>query len=283
MDKELHGRLGMRHRGKKPARLARFLGFRAGRFAAAASILAMLSTAPAHAVDASDSAESAEVISNYLAATQSAKNQLRNVSMEVNIDASIPKLKKEGRLHALRKISQLGKITYKVLGFQGDDTIIKNEVIARYLEAEQKAQDNEKLAISPENYKFKFRGLHRLQNGQNIYIVFLTPRKKEVGLFKGEMWLDAKTYLPVMESGKFVKSPSVFFKKVEFVRSFAINDGTSVPTDMESTIDARLVGKVNLSVTYSGVHSGSVEATQEDEPAKPANSSTPSTAATTIK
>jgi hypothetical protein len=70
--------------------------------------------------------------------------------MEVNIDASVPRLKKEGKLHALRKISQLGKITYKVLAFQGDDTI-KNEVIARYLDAEQKGQENQHLAITPDN------------------------------------------------------------------------------------------------------------------------------------
>lgn len=170
--------------------------------------------------------------------------------MQVSIDATIPKLKKEGKLEALRKISQLGKITYKMLGFQGDDTV-KTEVIARYLDAEQKAQDGSGLAITPANYKFKFKGLHKLQDGQQIYIVFLTPRRKDVGLFKGEMWLDTHTYLPVMESGKLIKNPSVFFKKVEFVRDFKIENGIAIPQHMLSTIDARLVGKVNLSINYS--------------------------------
>jgi len=218
----------------------------------AAVLMAVFSAHSAFAFEASDS-ESKEVISNYLAATQAHQDEMRGASMEVNIDASVPKLKKEGKLHALRKISQLGKITYKVLAFQGDDTV-KNEVIARYLDAEQKGQDNQKLAITPENYKFKFKGAHRLENGQRIYIVFLSPRKKEVGLFKGEMWLDAKTYLPIMESGKFVKNPSVFFKKVEFVRDYAIQDGAAIPQHMQSVIDARLVGKINLRVDYSQFH-----------------------------
>lgn len=233
---------------------------------------------PALAYEPSD-AESKEVISNYLAATQMHKDEMRGGSMEVNIDASVPKLKKEGKLHALRKISEFGKITYKVLAFQGDDTI-KNEVIARYLDAEQKGQGNEKLAITPENYKFKFKGKHRLDNGQEIYIVFLSPRKKEVGLFKGEMWLDAKTYLPVMESGKFVKNPSIFFKKVEFVRDFAIQGGTAIPQHMQSVIDARLIGKINLRIDYSDFH-------PESEAANPAPAQTPSTspgvASSTIK
>jgi hypothetical protein len=215
-----------------------------------------------------ESAETRQVIDGYLAATR-AQAQNTADTMEVNIDANVPKLKKEGKLHALRKISELGKVTYKVLGFQGDDSI-KNEVIARYLDAEQKGQDNsQKLAITPENYKFKVKGTHKLQDGQKIYIVFLTPRKKEVGLFKGEMWLDAKTYLPVMESGKLVKNPSVFFKKVEFVRDFAIKNGAAIPQHMESIIEARLIGKVNLTVDYLGYQS-SHDRTAAESPAQSA-------------
>lgn len=213
----------------------------------AATLALVLLSLPAEARDPSDS-DSADIIQRYLNATQ-AQNQSRAASMEVNIDASIPKLKKEGKLHALRKISALGKSTYKILSFQGDDTV-KTEVIARYLEAER--QDNQKLAITPQNYKFKFKGLHTLSNGQQIYVIFLTPRRKVVGLFKGEMWLDAKTCLPVMESGKLVKNPSVFFKKVEFYRDYKIENGMAVPQHMLSTIDARVVGKVNLKIDYSG-------------------------------
>lgn len=219
----------------------------------AAAISLILLPQLADARDPADS-DSEQVITRYLAATQT-ENQSRAASMEVSIDATIPKLKKEGKLHALRKISELGKITYKILGFQGDDTI-KTEVIARYLDAEQKGQDNQKLAITPQNYKFKFKGLHHLQSGQQIYIVFLNPRRKEIGLFKGEMWLDANTCLPVMESGKLVKSPSVFFKKVEFYRDYKIENGVAVPQHMLSTIDARLIGKVTLTIDYSGYQRG---------------------------
>lgn len=226
--------------------------------------------------------ESREVISNYLNATQSHQDPLRGASMEVNIDASVPKLKKEGKLHALRKISDLGKITYKVLAFQGDDTV-KNEVIARYLDAEQKGQENQKLAITPENYKFKFKGAHHLNDGHRIYVIFLSPRKKEVGLFKGEMWLDAKTYLPIMESGKFVKTPSVFFKKVEFVRDFAIQDGAAVPQHMQSVIDARLVGKINLRVDYSQVQPNSSQPAANSGDVSPSRGSTANIQPASIK
>jgi hypothetical protein len=233
------------------------LGTRAS--SVASCIVAVLSllllSRPVDAREPSDP-DSANVIERYLNATRT-QNQLRAASMEVSIDASIPKLKKEGKLDALRKISSLGKTTYKILSFQGDDTI-KTEVIARYLEAEQKGQaDNEKFAITPQNYKFKFKGLHSLQGGQRIYVIFLTPKRKDVGLFKGEMWLDAKTCLPVMESGKLVKNPSVFFKRVEFYRDFKIQNGVAVPQHMLSTIDARIFGKINLTINYSAYQPGS--------------------------
>jgi hypothetical protein len=193
---------------------------------------------------------SEEILNRYFVA-KTHQAGLRGASMDVDIDASVPKLKKQGRLRALRKISELGKITYKQLGFQGDNTV-KNEVIARYLEAEQQSgQDQQKYAINKENYKFKYKGDHTLTTGNRIYIFFLTPRRKEVGLFKGELWLDAQSYLPVMEKGRFVKNPSIFFKRVEFARDYKIEDGTAVPQHMDTTITTRIVGKVNLSINYS--------------------------------
>ena len=102
--------------------------------------------------------------------------------MEIN--ASVPKLKKEASSKALRTISAIGKITYKVLGFKGDNTV-KTEVIGRYLEAEQQAQGNNKLAINNENYKFKYKGLHTLNSGSQIFIFFLSPERKSLAFSKG--------------------------------------------------------------------------------------------------
>ncbi len=170
--------------------------------------------------------------------------------MEVDINASVPNLKEQGRLHALRKISKVGQITYRELRFQGDNTV-RNQVIGRYLQAEQQGQGDQSLAITPTNYKFKYKGEKALETGKEVYVFQLSPRKKKVGLFKGEIWLDAGTYLPVFEKGRFVKNPSIFFKKVDFERAFRIENGLAVPQYTMSTIDARLIGKVELNISYS--------------------------------
>src|SRR5579883_3267875 len=79
------------------------------------------------------------IVENYWNIARSQERSLNGASMEVDIEASLPKLKKQGRLHALRRISDIGRITYEHLRFEGDGAI-KNDVIARYLTAENQAQ-----------------------------------------------------------------------------------------------------------------------------------------------
>jgi hypothetical protein len=191
------------------------------------------------------------ILDHYCAASHGQALALRGASMDVDIEASIPKLKKEGRLRALRRISELGRITYEALRFDGDGTV-KNQVIARYLTAEAEAQKEESpsLAVTPENYKFKYKGLNQL-NGRDVHVFEVSPRKKRQGLFKGEVWIDAATYLRVKESGSLVKNPSIFLKRVEFVRKYEIRDGLSVPLQVQSVVTTRLVGKAELTIAYS--------------------------------
>jgi hypothetical protein len=177
--------------------------------------------------------------------------------MDMDVQAKLPKLAKQGRLKALRKISKLGQITYKALGFSGDSTI-KQEVIARYLAAESEARDNGSIAITPTNYKFRYAG-RNVTNGKVIQVFELTPRKKRVGLFKGELWIDNTTGMPVREAGVFVKSPSVFLKKIAFVRDYELKDGVAVPTHIQSTVDTRLVGRAELEIEFTNFSKQSTE------------------------
>jgi hypothetical protein len=236
---------------------------------ALATFVLFLAGATAPAADADEdqpNATSSQILSKYLQATQTHEDSLRGASMEVEINASVPKLKENGNLHALRKISRVGQITYHVLGFQGDNTV-KNQVIARYLQAEQQGQGDGTLAITEANYKFKYKGEKQTTTGQSVYVFSLNPRKKKVGLFKGEMWLDRQTCLPVFEKGRLVKNPSIFFKKVDFERAFAIKNGVAIPSYMNSTIDTRLIGKVELSINYShfAENGGTVESDSSSE------------------
>jgi hypothetical protein len=191
------------------------------------------------------------IVANYASAHRDLETALNGASMEVHIDAALPRLHKQGRLHALRHISRIGRITYEALSFVGDNTV-KQNVIARYLTAEAQTQtDNaNSLSVTPENYKFKFRRTVEM-DGRGVHVFQVTPRKKRVGLFKGEVWIDSATYLRVLESGRFVKNPSIFLKRVEFVRKYEIRDGIPVPLHIHSTVDTRLVGPAELRIEFT--------------------------------
>jgi hypothetical protein len=192
--------------------------------------------------------DTVEIVSRYLSATKSAESTLRGMQMDVDIAASMPNLKKQGRLHALRSISMLGAVTYRALKFTGDN-MIKKEVIAKFLSIENQPHDGS-VAITPANYKFKYKGL-ATRDGRTVYLLHLSPKRKAVGLFKGELWVDASNYLPIRESGRWVKNPSIFLKRVDFVREYEIHDGVAVPHHIETIVKLRIVGKAELSVNYS--------------------------------
>lgn len=195
----------------------------------------------------------AGVVETYTVIAERQNGRLRGASMEVEIEASLPKLKKHGRLSALRRISDLGRITYEKIHFEGDKSI-ENEVIARYLAADAEAETSNPgaRAISPANYRFKYKG-ERDDRGRPLYVFQLTPIKKRVGLFRGELWLDANTCLPVREAGRMVKNPSIFLKRIDFVREYEIRDGVAIPHEIASTVDTRLVGKAELIVRFQNI------------------------------
>jgi hypothetical protein len=192
------------------------------------------------------------IVQHYCAATRGQDQLIQGSSMEVEIAASLPKLRKQGVLHALRHVSALGRITYDMLRFEGDGTI-KKQIINRYLTAESEAQQDPalSLALTPENYKFDYKGKSQL-DGRETHLFKVTPKHKRQGLFQGQVWIDAATYLRVQESGYLVKSPSIFLKKVAFVRRYEIRDGLSVPRREESVVDTRLgVGKAEMTIDFS--------------------------------
>jgi hypothetical protein len=216
-----------------------------------------------------DSDAGSEIVAKYLESTHTQQETLKGMQMEVQIQAELPKLHKTGRMSALRMISSLGKISYKMLGFSGDDTV-KKDVIARYLTAEtQGQQDTSQFAIAPVNYKFKYKGIQE-HDGQEVHVFELKPKQNRVGLFKGELWLDSQTYMPIRETGRFVKNPSVFLKKVEFVRDYRMENGISVPKHIQSKVETRIVGPADISIDYLNVQKVDTNALQQ-----PASTVTP--------
>lgn len=166
----------------------------------------------------------------------------------VDIDASLPKLEKHGRLRAIRRLLPAGKPEFQVVEMDGDRTV-RQQVIARYLTAEVKAADipSASVAVTPENYKFRYQG--RIESGAlRAYIFHITPRHKREGLIDGELWIDSETGVAIRQSGRLVKQPSVFVKRVDVTRETYLRDGTAEMRVTRLIVDTRLVGRGELTI-----------------------------------
>jgi hypothetical protein len=211
-------------------------------------------TAILHAADIPPSYASKDnlnnIINRYIAAQQAQQDALRGARMEVEIDAQLPSLEKKGKLRVLRMISRFGKISFDQIGQFIGDPVVKTQVIGKYLELEQDERQKGSIAITPANYKFQINAIIT-QNEQQVYIFKLTPKRKAIGLFKGELWLDGATGMPLKESGQMVKSGSAWLKSIRFVRDYELRNGISILKHLQSTVDVRVVGKAELSANYS--------------------------------
>ena len=152
---------------------------------------------------------------------------------------------------AHRVITPSGEIRYETLRTEGDKGIVK-DVIARLMTTEMDTPpDSYKLiAINREHYKFKHKGTQD-RDGRLIHVFEISPRKKRAGLFKGEIWVDQETGLPIREAGKLAKSPSVFLKDVSFVREYEIKDDQPMPLRTISVSETRFWGRAEISIEYS--------------------------------
>jgi hypothetical protein len=169
--------------------------------------------------------------------------------MEVEITATLLKSQRQSRLRAVRRICEDGEVAYDVLDSAGDDEL-RRQVIGRYLTAESRSHETDATALTPLNYKFRLKVIVN-QFGRKVHVFQLTPRKKKDGLFKGDLWVDDATGMPVHESGQLVKTPHRLLKRLAFVRDYQIRDGLAVRAHDDITIDVRFLGRVALSIGFA--------------------------------
>jgi len=201
---------------------------------------------PAAAEDLEDTGGASRAFARYVAGVRHAASWSPET---VEIEASLPKLKKRGHLRAIRRLNQAGNADYQVLEIAGDRTV-RQQVIERYLTAQMTASEipAESVAITPANYQFHYRGAVRA--GDTVAYVFrIQPRKKRIGLISGELWLDAETGAAVRQSGRLVKSPSLFVKRIGIVRETVLDQGVAQMLLTHLSVDTRLVGLADLTVT----------------------------------
>jgi len=186
-----------------------------------------------------------QAIDRYLAGPHEQQTECSDWVYAVQIDATMPQLKKQGSMSGLKVVSRLGRTVYRDLRFTGDN-LVKTAVIARFLANDVKPHEPS-AAVTRENYSFVYDRTSEY-NGLNAYVFQLKPARKRIGLLKGELWLDAATAQPLRLWGDLVKSPSFFVRNIRVVQDFQRIGDSSHPLRLLLTVDTRIAGHVEMAV-----------------------------------
>lgn len=195
-----------------------------------------------------------EALDRYLTRSRSPQPGCSDLVFAVRIEASLPKLRKQGSMSGLKLISQTGQIVYRGLRFTGDN-FIKTAVIARFLAGDAElAERTAGAGVTPQNYTFVYDKMSGY-NGLVAFVFRLKPKRKRFGLFKGELWLDANTAAPLRLWGDLVKSPSIFIRSFRFVQDYQGLNQCLQPARLLVTAQTRIVGLAEMAVWLNSVDS----------------------------
>ena len=92
-------------------------------------------------------------------------------------------------------------------------------------------------------------GTDRIGNS-DCSVVHAVPKRKEMDLFEGKMWIDNQDFAIVKIIGHLAKSPSFWIKQVDFVRNYQKIDGFWLLSREEAISAIRIFGKETLTVDY---------------------------------
>jgi hypothetical protein len=187
----------------------------------------------------------AEALSDYLADSRDHHPGCSDAVFTVQLDASLPALRKQGSMSGLKAISKTGQIVYRGLRFTGDN-LVKTSVIARFLARDTNPPERDGDAgVTPQNYFITYDKTADY-NGLTAYVFLLRPRRKRAELILGELWLTADTAEPLRLWGDMVKSPSIFIRSFRLVQDYQMIAGCSQPLRLLLTIGTRIAGTVEM-------------------------------------
>ena len=136
---------------------------------------------------------------------------------------------------------------YTIVEERGSE-YVRNKVLKAVLKREQEivAGGGDKAALTDENYTFG----EDVSGEDGVRYVTIKPKRKDVMLVDGRMFLSPDGADVLRIEGKLAKNPSFWTSLVNVIRHFAKVDGVRVPISTESVAKVKFAGQSRLNVTY---------------------------------
>jgi hypothetical protein len=86
--------------------------------------------------------------------------------------------------------------------------------------------------------------------GSHCFVVQATPKRADTYLFTGKMWIHSVEFAIVQIEGQPARNPSLWIKRVDFVRRYQKFGEFWLPLKNESVTRVRVIGKNTLTTEY---------------------------------
>lgn len=104
-------------------------------------------------------------------------------------------------------------------------------------------------SVTANNYTFNLLGEEDV-DGVHCFVVQTTAKRADKYLFNGKVWIHATEFALVQVAGQPTQKPSVWIKRVEFVRRYQKLKEFWLPLKNESITQVRVFGKNILTIDY---------------------------------
>jgi len=212
-------------------------------------LLAVLIPLSATAETSGQSPSASLAFARYVASIQEPDPFADSGPLAVAFEASLPSLYKQMRVLTIRGISASERSEYILVGAEGD-VIAAQEVIGQYLkiQAQMEGMPFSSLAVTPANYRFRYKGEVGAGTSQ-AYVYQITPKRKRAGLMEGQLWIDSATGAAILQTGRLVKPPSPFLGGVGVVRDIKLVNGSPCARVTHITFETPRAGRAELTIT----------------------------------
>jgi len=165
-----------------------------------------------------------------------------------HLDGGNERMNKAAWMDVWTEADHAGGFTYTVVA-EGGSEYIRSKVFLASLEKEREMYavgDSGRAALTPDNYVFGDGGAAP----GGLLALPVTPRRKDVLLFDGSIFLNPEDGDLVRLEGQLAKAPSFWVRQVQIVRSYQRIAGARMPVVTEAVANIRLAGRATFRMTY---------------------------------
>jgi len=165
-----------------------------------------------------------------------------------HLEASNPHFGAKAWMDVWTEFDEAHGLRYTVIAEAGNSYIRKHVFLAA-LEGEQRmwfAREPQRASLTPDNYNFD----EAQPAGEGLQSVGIKPRRKDVLLVEGAIFIEPDDGELRRIEGKLSKAPSFWTRRVEIVRRYDKIAGVRVPISIESVAHVLVAGRSTFSMIY---------------------------------